>query len=274
MSRGKTSLLAALLAAAVSAVSSGAATSPPSEFSTTVVIAVTYAPDCTFTVSVEGGPNLDSTGTGTSSATIPPGPYQVTVRTPLPDNIWNQTTCKQALFSMNGPGVSYSSVLGTDSGPYGATFNETFQPSSTYTLVEATRSGFPVTLTTTATGTSTQLLPPTPASTAKGGSVQAPLVGSDIVPFRGSLVAMVTPANTTTVMSGKKPVARVRPGRYSLVVTDDSASAGLSVQKLHEKARTLTSAKFKGKRTVSVTLTAGEWTFSAAHHETTLVVAA
>ncbi|HEY3922457.1 MAG TPA: hypothetical protein VGL76_10125 [Gaiellaceae bacterium] len=274
MSRVQTSLLAAFLAAAVLAAAGAAATSPPSEFSTTVFVAVTYNADCSFSVSVEGGPLLDSTPTGTSTATIPPGPYQVTVRTPLPDNLWNGTTCKQALFSMNGPGVTYSSVLGTDSGPYGATFNETFQPSSTYTLLDASRSNSPVTLTTTATGTSTSLLPPTPPSTAKGGSVQTPLVGSDIVPFRGSLVAMVTPANKATVMSGKKPVTKVKAGRYKVVVEDDSASGGLSVQKVHGKTRTLTSAKFTGKRTVSVTLSAGEWTFVSAHHETTLVVAA
>src|SRR5579862_1377233 len=273
MSRVQTSLLAAFLTAVTLAVSSSAATTP-SEYSTTVVVAVTYSADCSFTVAVEAGPTLDSTGTGASSATIPPGPYQFTVRTPLPDNLWNGTTCKQAQFSMTGPGVTYSSVLGTDSGPYSATFNETFQPSSTYTLVEATRAGNPVTLTTTATGTSSSLLPPPPPSTAKGGSVQAPLIGSEIMPFRGSLVAVVTPANKPSVMSGKKQVAKVKPGRYSIVVNDDSASGGLSVQKRHGKARSLTSAKFKGRRTVSLTLTAGDWTFAAAQHQTTLVVAA
>jgi hypothetical protein len=274
MSRVQTSLLAAFLAAAALAATVGAANTPPSEFSTTVPIAVTYNPDCSFTVSVAGGAPLDSTSAATSTATIPPGPYQFTIRTPLPDNNWNGTTCKEAFFSMNGPGVTYSAHLGTDLGPYSATVSETFQPSSTYTFLDATRSGFPVTLTTTDTGSSTSLLPTPPPSTAKGGSVQQPLVGSDIVPFRGSLDAMVTPSNKTTVMSGKKPVAKVKPGRYSIVVSDDSSSSGLSLQKLHGKMRTLTSAKFKGRRTVSVTLTAGHWTFSAAKHQTSLVVAA
>jgi len=176
---------------------------------------------------------------------------------------------------MTGPGVSYSSVLGTDLGPYSATFNVTFLPSSTYTLVEATRPNNPVTFTTTATGTSTSLLPPPPPSTATGSSVQAPLVGSAIVPFRGSLDATVAPSDKVTVMSGKKPLASVKPGRYDIVVEDESASGGFFVQKLDKKARALTGVRFKGRHTVQVTLTAGQWAFFAQPtHETKFVVAA
>jgi len=266
-------LLAAIAAAAIAASAVSAATTP-SEFSTTVVFAVTYNPDCTFTVNIEGGPSTDSSSPATSSATIPPGPYQVTVRTPLPDNNFNGSSCEGAQFSLTGPGVSYSSVLGT-AGPYSATFNETFLPSSTYTLVDAARPGNPVTFTTTATGSSSSLLPPPPPSTASGSSVQAPLVGSEIVPFRGSLDATVAPSDKVTVMSGKKPLASVKPGRYDIVVDDESTSGGFFVQKLDKKARSITGVRFKGRHTVQVTLTAGEWTFFAQPtHQTKFAVAA
>ena len=95
---------------------------------------ITYHPDCTFTVAIDGGVTMDSaTGTG---ATIPPGPYSISVRTPLPDDTWNPSICTTAKFSLTGPGVSYAAILGNDLGPYGATFNPSFAPASTYTIVD------------------------------------------------------------------------------------------------------------------------------------------
>src|SRR5579863_10350719 len=106
-------------------------------FSTTVNFVVTYNTDCTFTVAIDGGITMSSaTATG---ATIPPGPYQLTIRTPLPDNTWNTASCSEADFALSGPGVSYSAFLGTGLPPYSATFPETFAPSSSYTMLDASQ---------------------------------------------------------------------------------------------------------------------------------------
>ena len=151
--------LAAVFACAALFVSSGFADSPI--FSTTVFFRITYRPDCSLTVSIDGGPSMDSTGASAPpSATIPPGPYQVSVRTPLPDNTWDTSVCPCGNFSMTGPGIGYGIQFGNDLGPYSATMNMTFQPASTYTIVDATHPGSPITFTTTATGSSSSLLPP------------------------------------------------------------------------------------------------------------------
>ena len=220
-------------------------------FSSTVFFRITYHPDCTFSVAIDGGVTMDSaTGTG---ATIPPGPYSVSVRTPLPDDTWNPSFCTTAKFSLTGPGVNYTATLGSDLGPYGATFTPSFLPASTYTIVDGNRPTQPVVFTTTATGTSTSLLPPTPASTATGtGSVQTPLMGSGIVPYRGALSATVASSNSATVTVSGKPLASLKAGRYDFVVKDESAHAGLFVQKVTRKPTVLTGVAFEGKRTSQV----------------------
>jgi hypothetical protein len=241
-------------------------------FSSTVFFRITYHPDCTFSVAIDGGVTMDSaTGTG---ATIPPGPYSVSVRTPLPDDTWNPSFCTTAKFSLTGPGVSYTAILGNDLGPYSATFNPSFAPASTYTIVDGNRPSQPVVFTTTATGTSTSLLPPPPASTATGtGSVQAPLMGSGIVPYRGALSATVASSNSATVTVSGKPLASLKAGRYDFVVKDESAHAGLFVQKVTRKPTALTGVAFEGKRTIRVNLTAGKWAFFAkSGRETQFVV--
>ena len=262
-------LLAVATAALVMAAGSAADTPV---FSTTVFFRVTYRSDCTFTVAIDGGITMDSaTGSG---ATIPPGPYQISVRTPLPDNTWDRSFCTEGIFSLTGPDVSYSGILGTDLGPYSATFNETFAPASTYTMVDASHPSSPIVFGTTAAGSSSSLLPPTPPSTATGtGSVGTDLVGSGIVPYRGSLHAAVATSDRATLMSSGKPLLSVKAGRYDIVVTDDSARGGFFVQKLDRKPTPITGVKFTGKRTVRVNLTAGKWAFfSKSARETEFVV--
>lgn len=267
-------VLAVAFAGAAVLAASAAADSPM--FSTTVFFRITYQPNCTLTVSIDGGPQMDSTGAiAPTSATIPPGPYQVSIRTPLPDNTWDTSVCKFGIFSMSGPGINYGVQFGNDLGPYSATTNMTFQPASTYTIVDANHPTQPITFTTTATGSSSSLLPATPTSTATGSSTQTDLIGSGIVPFRGSLQATVAGASGATLMNGHKALGALKSGRYDIVVKDESARAGFFVEKQGKKPQALTGVKFMGKRTAHVYLTAGKWTFfSASGHATAFVVTA
>jgi hypothetical protein len=257
MARRRISVVAAALTAAV-VVSASAADLPV--FSTTVFFRITYRADCTFSVAIDGGPTMDSTVP--APTTIPPGPYQVSVRTPLPDATWDTSACSLAQFSLTGPGVNDSATLGSDLGPYSATFNPTFAPASTYTILDGNHPSQPVVFTTAATGSSSSLLPPVPASTAlPTGSTQPALLGSGIVPYRGALTATVPATGSPTLDSHGKPLATLKAGFYEIVVEDTSPHGGLFVQKGRKKPVLIAGVGFTGKRTVRLDLTAGDWTF-------------
>jgi hypothetical protein len=255
--------MVALVVIAVAILGASASEAATPIFSTNVNFRIVYQPDCTFTVAVDGGATMASaTQTG---ATLPPGPYQVTIQTPLPDGMWDSPICNYASFSLTGPGVSYSAVLGTPLGPYGATFSETFQPASTYTMVDATQPNDVVTFTTTATGSSSSLLPPPPApvSTVETATSQGDLVGSAVASSPGVLNATVSTSGTARLSLHGKPVVSLPSGTYEIAVADNSAKAGLSIGKSGHAAQTLTGIAFKGKRTVTVHLTDGAWVFYA-----------
>jgi hypothetical protein len=262
-------VLAAMSAALI--VAAGSAADAPL-FSKTVFFRIVYRTDCTFMVTIDGGIALDSTNP-TLTATIPPGPYQISVTTPLPDDQWNTAYCTVGNFSLTGPGLNYAAVLGLLNGPFGSTFTQTLAPSSTYTITDATHPANPVTITTAATGTSTDLLPPPPPSTAKGGSRIADYVGSGIVPYRGALSAGVGAAGKATLAAHGKRVASLVAGRYDIVVRDGTTAGGFFVEKAGRKPQTIAGVRFHGERKVRVTLTAGKWTFfSKTGHATPFLV--
>ncbi len=246
----------------------GSAASPIPIFSTTVVIHVTYAPDCTFTMTIDGGITVDNSPA--PGVTIPPGPYQIAIRTPLPDADFNPAFCTGPLFSLTGPDVNFSPNIG---GGTGMTANVTFSPSTTYEAVDGNRPSLQKFFTTAATGSSSSLLPPVPADTGTGTSTQPDLVGSGVVPMRGSLHASVSPSGAVTLAAAGKKAAKLQAGRYSIVVDDRSAQRGFFVQKRGKSAVAVAGVRFTGKRTVVVNLTAGTWSFYAqASHATPFLV--
>lgn len=263
-------VVAALAAAAV-LVAAGAADTPV--FSTTVFFRITYLPDCSFTVAIDGGIDMDSTGaTAPTTATIPPGPYQLSIRTPLPDSTWDTSVCQGANFSLSGPGASYQTILGSDLGPYSATFNETFAAGASYTMLDAAHPGSPVVFTTTATGSSSSLLPPPPPVVA-ASSEQPDLVGSGIVPYRGALRATVASSDTASLSSGRKPLVSVEAGRYEIVIRDASRRGGFYLKRPGGRAVALSGVSFTGTRVAHLDLSAGTWTFFATKdHEKSFVV--
>jgi hypothetical protein len=261
-------LLAAVTAALI--VAGGSAADAPL-FSNTVFFRIVYRTDCSFMVTIDGGFSLDSTAPALT-ATLPPGPYQISISTPVTDDQWNTAYCTAASFSMTGPGMSYTAVLGQPNGPTGATFTQSLAPSGTYTLVDGNSPSNKVTITTAATGTSTDLLPPLPPSTVKGGSTIGDYVGSGIVPYRGALAATLGKAAKPTLAWHGRPVARIEAGRYDIVVHDSTAAGGFYVEKAGRKPQVVTGVKFRGERKVRVTLTAGKWTFFSKSGRTTSFV--
>ena len=241
------------------------------DFSTTVAMHITYNPDCTFVI------HIDGTGNGitipTDTTTIPPGTYQVQLRTPMPDNMFDPATCRTgANFSLTGPGVTYGIMIGANGFTTGATFQETFLPSSTYVAVDLSRpSDSQISFSTAATGTPQDLLGPIPVSTTPTGpgTTQADIVGSGLVSLQGTLEATVAPTGQATLASGGQPLSAVQAGKYKIVVQDKTAKSGFFVQKLGQKALTISGTTFVGKRTVNVSLTPGTWMFYSQAGKTT-----
>ena len=55
----------------------------------------------------------------------------------------------------------------------------------------------------------------------------------------------------------------MKAGRYTLTVRDETRSGGFSLQKLGAKPSTLTGTSYVGRRSVTLTLKAGQWVFFA-----------
>jgi hypothetical protein len=135
------------------------------------------------------------------------------------------------------------------------------QPSSTYTWRNDATHSVSYTFV-----TSSQVLGTVPAQTAgQTGKPSGPpttntdIVGSEAVVSRGTLKASITAAGKLALTFGGKPVKALRAGLYTFAVTDRSSRAGFDLVNRARKSRTITSAGFVGRRSVSVDLAAGRW---------------
>ena len=116
-------------------------------------IYVTYSPNCTFTMTADGGTTF--TSSSPPGPTLPPGVYQIQV---LMENPASGYTCGAPDFKLTGPGVSsetkfpYESILDSHALP-------ALQPSSTYSADDENAPGATrVYFTTSATGSSSSLV--------------------------------------------------------------------------------------------------------------------
>jgi hypothetical protein len=246
--RAQLALLIGATAFALSAVGSQAAT-PPGLY-------VTYDANSNLSVSVAGGAALSS------SSAIPPGPYWVTF-----DNEFSSERIvhKWHLF---GPGVDVSTVaadLNCDSSI--EQYLGVLQPSSIYTVQDDFHPALrAVVFRTSATGSSTSGQVGGSAIGKSGSNVNnSDIVGSLLVPYRGSLAAAVSAAGKLSLTRGGRAVSStsLKAGRYTITVVDRSAKAGFTLKKVEPSKRTLalTSAAFVGRRSFKVQLGAGRWTF-------------
>jgi hypothetical protein len=140
-------------------------------------------------------------------------------------------------------------------------------PSSTYTWSD---DAFPGILHTFTTSAVVEGSPPSGSESASGttgtgkGVTYKDLVGSDIVPFRGTLTAAVSAAGRLSVAYKGKSIAGLKAGKYTIKVADGSSTDGFAVQKLKHSPVSITGSAFVGKRSASVRLTRGTWLFAAA----------
>ena len=221
-------------------------------------IYVNYNPDCTFSIAVE---NIAVTSTGPPGPTVPPGAYQVAVYMPNPATGYQ---CGAPVFELKGPGVDsvttfpYESIIDSHVLP-------ALQPSSTYVAVDNNAPGATaVYFTTAASGSSSSLLPTGSTTTSPShGSTDPGVVGSDVPPLRGKLVAAVSAGGAVSLQAGGRAVESLKAGAYNLVVQDADRTAGFSIRRAGGGTLAVTTGPYVGTRSRRITLTAGTWAFFA-----------
>jgi hypothetical protein len=217
---------------------------------------INYNQDCTFSISVDPGTNI--TATSAPGPTIPPGTYQLLVMMPNPSQGY---TCTTPTFSFSGPGVNAQIVFPMQA--IAVDQEVTLAASSTYVAEDTTNPSAQFFVSTSATGSSSSLLPP-PATGASGsGATQQDIVGSAVAGPAAILYATVSASGKASLRYASRAVASLKAGTYKLEVTDADSRAGFSIERANRKSATVALHPFVGKRTLSVTLGAGAWSFFA-----------
>ena len=164
-------------------------------------------------------------------------------------------------FHRTGPGTSIVTSM-SEGAVLRATNAANFLPTSTYTWID---DAFPSVVHTFSTSSEIISVPPpvtttTTSSSPKGKAVTSQdVVGSAVVPFRGTLSGGVKASGMLSLAYKGKSVGSLKAGRYRIAVTDGSSTKGFVLQEAGRKAIAVTGATFMGKRTASVNLTAGKW---------------
>ncbi len=241
---------------------------PPKIFPTVYFV---YTNDCTFTMQNDAGNVITS---------LAPGQYTVDVRTPEAFGAVPLTSlgasglqyCKGlAQFQLTGPGINLqTSVFGgclTDE-----TYTETFQPSTTYTAQDLNQPS--VTHTSFNTLSAAFTVSPTTVSLGSGnGTTDTDIVGSGVA-IKGTLAAMLSPQGVLSLTLKGKTVSRLPAGRYTFAVTDRDPKGSFVIVGPKKAAKNLTGVKFVGKRSATLKLTAGRWTYYAGARKMAFTVTA
>ncbi len=233
---------------------------------------VTYSLNCTFTLTDDSGRSVSS---------IAPGTYQVEVNTPTPfasvelNGVTDMTACQGSpLFQLSGPGVSLSTSLEDGDGNF-ALLSATFLPGSTYVAQDNNQPSVArVSFSTLATGSPSAPATPSEPGAGTSSSSSGAAAGSSSsalgtpIPGAGAPTALLGTLAGSVATNGSvrlafkgKAVASLTAGRYTLVVSDASTKSGFILQAMSRPAIVVSSAASVGRRSLSVTLTPGQWFF-------------
>jgi ABC-type amino acid transport substrate-binding protein len=167
------------------------------------------------------------------------------------------------LFELRGPGVNINDdMLGGETDVH--TLYATFAPNATYTWhsdrSEATVYTFRASSDVVGTQTTQTTTPTSTGSTGSSAKATSQdIVGSAILPFRGTLAGAVSAAGRLTLAYRGKSVSNLKAGRYTVAVNDRSTTNGFLLQKQKQPPVDVTGGMFLGKRSLSVNLTPGRW---------------
>jgi hypothetical protein len=201
----------------------------------------------------------DGTPVGARSGTppvIPAGYYSVILTGP--------GSCTLVpYFLLSGPGVAVSDNMAQGEEDF-TEYVVDFLPNSTYTWKNGDNPSVVYTFRTSGDVVGTKAPPVVWKGPVTSKSSNKDIVGSGLLPTRGSLTAAIDGSGKLTLQYKGKKVASIPSGRYKVAITDGSATGGLWVQPGKRKAVVLTTAAFVGKKAVTLNLTAGTWKLATA----------
>jgi hypothetical protein len=272
-------LIAAIAAAAILAPvgTAGTAGSRQAGLPAYPTLYVKYTMNCTFSIFNDEGARITS---------IPPGVYQVEVSTPIMFKLvfgggegvdhlvpGDMTGCRGWVqFQLTGPGISQFTTLDAGCYAFGLLPAQTFQAGQTYIFQDLNQPAVTRTaLTVQGAGTPTAPVSPYGPTSGKG-EVSKDLVGSQIEEVRskgattaslkGALAGRLSVAGKPTLTYKGKPVSSLKAGRYKITVLDETGKNGFTI-KNGKQSVNVTGVPFLGRKSVTVTLKAGEWTYSS-----------
>src|SRR5689334_6380278 len=190
---------------------------------------------------VDGNLNVRYVDNSNVGSTIPPGTYQVILNNNTADDY-----AVDHVFHLFGPGIDYRPPAGAVQ----TTFSVTFQAGGTYTIQDDLdpKDIHETILATSSPGaassTATSSTPSTSSSSTATNKkpTSSDIVGSQIVPFRGALDAIVFASGKLSLSRNGKTVTSLKQGRYTFSVDDESKKSGFNVQVLNGKVSTITTA--------------------------------
>jgi hypothetical protein len=223
-------------------------------------IDVVFNSNNTISATLNGAPLGTSSGAPT---TIPPGTYNL--------SFTNPTYVSNMQFHLEGPGVKLVTNMSYGEEP-SEIWVESFAPGSTYTWKDDLNPTPVFTFVTSNTASVGSANPGSSGSSSGKSSTPIPsgrtgkasstdVVGSAILPLRGTLSGSVSAAGVLSLKLAGRPVQSLKAGRYVLTITDTSTKAGFNLQEIKNAGIVLTGTTFTGKRTKTLTLRAGQWFF-------------
>lgn len=249
-------IAALLLAAAVAFAGQGSANAAIQ------TLYVTYALNCTFTITSDSGKSVSS---------IAPGTYQVQVTTPGSFSgvdlagVTDFTACKgSAQFQLTGPGVNLATTLNDGDGSQDV-LTATFEPNSTYVAQDNNQPSVTrVSFTTLASGATTTTTTPSATTTTATTTTK----GTTPTALKGTLSGAVSATGKLSLSYKGKSVLTLSPGLYKFLVVDKSKKSGFVVERLHGAATTVSGVAAVGTRSVSINLSSGQWFYSSTKSST------
>jgi hypothetical protein len=188
---------------------------------------------------------------------IPPGTYTL--------HVDDSTSFHN--FHLYGPGFDDSTDVGL---LQKSTWTVTFQTGGVYTYIcdlhpdsmmgQVTATNDASSVTGGQGGNGSSGAPPTSGGVQSNAGKPSSAATAD--PLRGSLSGAVSAAGKLTLRLNGKPVTTLEFGRYHLTVADASKHAGFAVAS-HGSTVQVTAPSFVGKRTTTVDLSKGQWSFFA-----------
>jgi len=221
---------------------------------------------CQFAIST------DTVASVPNGGSIPYGSYQVEVTTQgslsgVPISC-NGQSVDAINFQLSGGGVTVATTLNGGDGQSATLGPYTFPASTSFTATDSATDATPIMFTTSATAVSGPSGSSGVTSTTGSSGPCGGLLGGSCsssapkVTDRGTLAASVSKAGKLNLIFKGKAVSTLTAGDYAVTVTDKSTKAGFVLKGAGHAAVTITTASFVGKKTATVDLTLGQWSYA------------